>query len=317
MFLASGITHLLRFLSETDAHGDPLHDIDLYRTEKGGRGVGKRLIGSGWGYRKPVLKKRAVERFSLEHTTRGDGRVLRLEIDQVNMYKGSLSPARTYGRICVLCATERALRVGNLVDVGKPPLSVTLHNGLRYGTGQVVCYVLRREVFPVYKDGILISDQSTCDGRFRDKLHLRTKEGVTLCALWQPGPVVPPVETFKCPRFVEMVGHDSRQIHHPGVLVHAGRERDAGGESEMDGEGEEGADSDDQAERADESDDGDEGEGDEGEGDEDNEDSEDDTEEESAYAVESVLSRRVVRKPPPPEVQSIQVGWGRELHMGN
>ena len=78
------------------------------------------------------------------------------------------------------------------------PLNLTLHNALKIDSGTAVdCYVLRRVVMPVLEGGELVVDSETCDGRFREKLHARQLCGrVELLPHWEPGPFVPPPETF-------------------------------------------------------------------------------------------------------------------------
>ena len=65
VFISRGVTGLLDFLTETDADGNPSHDIDLYRVSKTVKGLGKRKIRSMWAII-GKSKKRSVDRFSIE-----------------------------------------------------------------------------------------------------------------------------------------------------------------------------------------------------------------------------------------------------------
>ena len=116
-------------------------------------------------------KKRSVDRFSIELVKAPKWR---LELDQVNLFKGTLSPSTDMWSLCASC-TNGKLVVSKLYGDDGPPVEVTLHNALRYDSGNATCYVLRRAVMPTYKDGELAkSTSSACDRRFRDKLHQRT-----------------------------------------------------------------------------------------------------------------------------------------------
>ena len=50
---------------------------------------------------------------------------------------------------------------------------------------------------PTYNDvGGLEEDATSCDGRFRSKLHARKSKDVTLHQFWEPGPFVPSAERY-------------------------------------------------------------------------------------------------------------------------
>ena len=90
------------------------------------------------------------------------------------------------------------LKVGKLFSSEGPPIALTLHNALKIGNPDATCYVLRRQVMPVYDStGVLIADNLTSDGRFSRKLHMRREnQKVQLHPCWKPGPTIPPPETF-------------------------------------------------------------------------------------------------------------------------
>jgi hypothetical protein len=65
-----------------------------------------------------------------------------------------------------------------LAMVYGPPTKTTLLNALLCGKVpgiKVPCYVLRRDIMPRYNESGFISDTSNGDGRFRGKLHSRSK----------------------------------------------------------------------------------------------------------------------------------------------
>lgn len=104
------------------------------------------------------------------------------------------------------------LQVQKLWPDRGPPLNLTLHHALRMGNGeQVPCYVLRRQAMPTYdSEGKVEVDESTCDGRFRQKLHGCQEDGlVTLCPHWKPGPHVPPLEYYEKQNAVNKAGEES------------------------------------------------------------------------------------------------------------
>ena len=126
------------------------------------------------------------------------GILLKLEVDQVNVYKGTISPSTDlWPNLCATYKNEE-MTVAKLFPKKGPPLKLTLHNALRMGNEAAVnCYVLRRAAMPVIEGGEFVVDNETCDGRFRGKLHSRQQsEIVQLIPHWEPGPVVPPPETF-------------------------------------------------------------------------------------------------------------------------
>jgi hypothetical protein len=161
VFISGGVTGLLDFLSETDEDGNPSHDIDLYRVSKTVGGLGKRKIGGKWAIT-GQSKKRSVVRFSIELK---NAPKRRLELDQVNLFKSTLSPSTDMWSLCA-SYTKDKLVVTKLYGDEGPPVEVTLHNALRYEDGNATCYVLRRAVMPTYKDGELAkSTSSACDRR--------------------------------------------------------------------------------------------------------------------------------------------------------
>ena len=90
VFLGGGVEKLLDFLSETTLDGTPAHDIDLYRTSKEVKGLGKRFVTNAWKF--TAKSKGSVNKISLVENMQV-GIPLKLEVDQVNVYKGTTSPS--------------------------------------------------------------------------------------------------------------------------------------------------------------------------------------------------------------------------------
>jgi hypothetical protein len=151
----------------------------------------------GWKHLEPKQTSGSVEKFCLSLAA-APGVIL--DIDQVNLAKSSINPSTDiWPNLCLQFANGQ-LQVGQLWADRGPALAQTLHNVLRMGGGAAVpCYVLRKQAMPTYDcEQKLDLDESTCDGRFRGKLHARSTAGlVSLCQHWKPGPHVPPIEFFE------------------------------------------------------------------------------------------------------------------------
>jgi hypothetical protein len=204
-FLSGGVSRLMSFLSEcTD--GRPDHDIDLYRERESTQKFGVRFAGmSTWDQRpdpetnkKGPNKAGAVRKFQL--ISKQDQPPILVDVDEVNLFKRSISPSTDlWPNLCAVYDTAKAQFTLRKMHEGKgPPLSITRHNALRFGTEPTTCYVLRERAWPMYgADGAIITDENTCDGRFRGKLNKRRVESnVDLVEFWKPGPRIPPHEVF-------------------------------------------------------------------------------------------------------------------------
>ena len=201
-FLSKGTAGLLLFLSEKnpstgDTPASVSHDIDLYRPNDSTQKLGKRFIGNEWISSGPV-KARAVDKWNL---TLVSDHHIQLQIDQVNLHKSNMNPSTDlWPNICA-SYTEGRFCVEQLWETRGPPLVNTLHNALRLQEGSPVpCYVLRRPAMPTYDEhGKFQENNLYCDGRFRKKLHIRSKEKrlVDLVPSWKPGPHILPLEYFE------------------------------------------------------------------------------------------------------------------------
>jgi hypothetical protein len=199
VFMGGGVATLFEFLDEVKDDGTPAHDIDLYRKSKKTQKLGTRFAGMKVWKFEELAKKRAVKAFRLtEKNPQGDQRPKLLDLDEVNLFKGSISPSTDlWPNLCAGVDEKGALIVENLFSNRGPPIEHTRHNALHFGNGNVDCYVLRKAAMSTYNDvGGLEEDATSCDGRFRSKLHARKSKDVTLHQFWEPGPFVPSAETY-------------------------------------------------------------------------------------------------------------------------
>jgi len=199
IFMGGGVATLLAFLGESKVDGTPAHDIDLYRKSKKTQKLGARFSGMKVWKFEGLAKKRAVEAFRLtERKPPAGQRPKLLDVDEVNLFKGSISPSTDlWPNLCAGVDENGALIVENMFPNKGPPIEITCHNALDFGKGNVDCYVLRKAAMPIYNDaGALEEDANSCDGRFRSKLHARKSKGVNLHQFWEPGPFVPSAETY-------------------------------------------------------------------------------------------------------------------------
>jgi hypothetical protein len=204
VFLSQGVEKLLSFLSETDDHGQLAHDVDLYRLTEATKELGQRFVTNIWNFPKPKtqehVKAGAVNKITLtlSKTVGSLETGSKLAVDQVNLFKSKMKPSTDIWPNLCCSASGESLQIGNLFQNQGVPLEVSLHNALLIGSEEnVPCYVLRKAAMPTYVDGVFVSDDSYCDGRFRGKLHQRqTSKIVSLRPCWQPGPIIAPPETF-------------------------------------------------------------------------------------------------------------------------
>jgi hypothetical protein len=243
-FLVYGTTSLLDFLSEEkDSENGLAHDIDLYRDTEQTKELGKRFVGSDWAYTHTM--HRAVKKIKLKSN---NDPTMCVEIDEVSIYakESGLSPSTDiWGNLCVL-HVQGCMKAGQLVN-SFIPLSVTIHNVLQMDkdSQQPNCYVLRQKAMPTYDTkGEFEPADHYCDGRFRRKLHIRSREKklVRLQRAWVPGPLVPPSSTFHVTLKPDADGNE--------------KDDDGDGEDE-DSEDEEGEDDDDESDDNGDDDEGD------------------------------------------------------------
>ena len=158
-FLSTGVEGLLPFLSETNEDGSLQHDVDLYRVLAKSGSFGTHLIKSWEIVGKPA-RKGCVTRYSLQSSAAG---LHRLAIDHVCLIKGSMRPSTdVWPNLCVYYDTDSdELKVGKLFSNEGPPLALTLHNALKLGQPDATCYVLRRQVMPVYDNGVFVPNDLT------------------------------------------------------------------------------------------------------------------------------------------------------------
>ena len=127
VFMGGGVATLFEFLDELKDDGTPAHDIDLYRKSKTTQKIGTRFAGmSVWKF-EVLPKKRAVEAFRLtERNPPAGQRPKLLDIDEVNLFKGSFSPSTDlWPNLCAGVDEKGELIVENLFPNRGPPIEHT------------------------------------------------------------------------------------------------------------------------------------------------------------------------------------------------
>jgi hypothetical protein len=148
--------------------------------------------------KKGPKKAGAVRKFKLI-SKKGQPPIL-VDVDEVNLFKRTISPSTDlWPNLCAVYDTAEGQFTVRKMHEGKGPLlSISRYNALRFRTEPTTCYVMRERAWPMYgADGAIIMDESTCDGRFRGKLHKRRVEcNMNLVDFWKPGPRIPPAAAF-------------------------------------------------------------------------------------------------------------------------
>jgi len=125
VFMGGGVATLFEFLDEVKDDGTPAHDIDLYRKSKKTQKLGTRFAGMKVWKFEELAKKRAVTAFRLtEKNPQGDQRPKLLDLDEVNLFKGSISPSTDlWPNLCAGVDEKGALIVENLFSNRDPRLN--------------------------------------------------------------------------------------------------------------------------------------------------------------------------------------------------
>lgn len=178
-FLGLGLGPTLSLLAKVDANHVHLHDVDMYRCPVEVDGGTEELptsalTGKGWEQPK-VTDAFNVSKHILTFPETG----ARLALDLVTWGPWCKPGSDLFASLHLRWDRQHSKLLCGLFHVAcAPPMTVSIHNALRYRQGQPVpCYSLREEICPT------TSTDSTDDpdGRFRDKQSHRETAGFISC----------------------------------------------------------------------------------------------------------------------------------------